>query len=235
MFVCSFGLSAIVTLLSGHVNYVIGITFADRDEIYASVRELAEVMDWVVEYDVQTKEVRVQGATLESEHIRRLLTGETLVRIDKLQVPGAKVTKSEEGAHVEWGALRAVVKPGEKRVEINLTKQRLTAYQGERAVLETVISSGRRGYSTPTGSFTAGPAKYRMHYSTLYDNSPMPWSIQVTGHIFIHGYHSVPPRPASHGCIRVPLKEGNPAKWLFEWIEIGTPIRIFYEESGVGS
>lgn len=208
-----------------------GITFAKSDGLFAPVRELASAMDWVVEYEPETKEVRLQGVPLDDQHTRRLLSGETLVRVEEVNVPGARVTPLEEGARVEWGALRAVVKPGEKRVEINLTTQSLTAYQGERVLLETPISSGRRGYSTPTGSFTAGPAKYRMHYSTLYDNSPMPWSIQVTGHIFIHGYHSVPPRPASHGCIRVPLKDGNPAKWLFEWIEIGTPIRIFYEDS----
>lgn len=211
--------------------FVPGITFAESEGLFAPVRELASAMDWVVEYEPETKEVRLQGVPLDDQHTRRLLSGETLVRVEEVNVPGARVTPLEEGARVEWGALRAVVKPGEKRVEINLTTQSLTAYQGERVLLETPISSGRRGYSTPTGSFTAGPAKYRMHYSTLYDNSPMPWSIQVTGHIFIHGYHSVPPRPASHGCIRVPLKDGNPAKWLFEWIEIGTPIRIFYEDS----
>lgn len=208
-----------------------GVTFEKIDGLFVLVRELAGAMDWVVEYEPETKEVRLQGVPLDDEHTRRLLSGETLIRVEAVNVPGARITPLEEGARVEWGALRAVVKLGEKRVEINLTTQSLTAYQGERVLLETPISSGRRGYSTPTGSFTAGPAKYRMHYSTLYDNSPMPWSIQVSGNIFIHGYHSVPPRPASHGCIRVPLKDGNPAKWLFEWIEIGTPIRIFYEDS----
>lgn len=207
------------------------VTFEKGDGLFVPVRELAGAMDWVVEYEPETKEVRLQGVPLDDEHTRRLLSGETLIRVEAVNVPGARVIPLEEGARVEWGALRAVVKPGEKRVEINLTTQSLTAYQGERVLLETPISSGRRGYSTPTGSFTAGPAKYRMHYSTLYDNSPMPWSIQVSGNIFIHGYHSVPRRPASHGCIRVPLKDGNPAKWLFEWIEIGTPIRIFYEDS----
>lgn len=218
--------------IAAGVPVVHGITFAGDDGLYVSVRDLAGAMDWVVEYVAETKDVHLQGQPLEEKHIRKLLSGETLVRIEGIKVPGARVLPLDDGARLEWGALSAVIKPGEKRVEINLTTQRLTAYQGDRVVLETPISSGRRGYSTPTGSFTAGPAKYKMHYSTLYDNSPMPWSVQVTGNIFIHGYHSVPPRPASHGCIRVPLKNGNPAKWLFEWIEIGTPIKIFSEDSG---
>jgi lipoprotein-anchoring transpeptidase ErfK/SrfK len=115
----------------------------------------------------------------------------------------------------------------EKRVEINLTTQQLKAYQGRRLVMQTKISSGKnRG--TPTGSFRAGPYKNKEHYSSLYDNAPMPWSIQVTGHIFIHGYSIVPEFPASHGCIRVPISGRNPAKRLFEWLDVGTPINIAY-------
>jgi hypothetical protein len=222
---------AVFCIATPDVPVVHGITFAEDDGLYVSVRDLAVAMEWVVEYEAETKRVHLQGEPLDAQHIRKLLSGETLVRIEGIRVPGARVLRLDDGARLEWGALSAAIKAGEKRVEINLTTQRLTAYQGDRVVLETPISSGRRGYSTPTGSFTAGPAKHRMHYSTLYDNSPMPFSIQVTGNIFIHGYHSVPPRPASHGCIRVPLKNGNPAKWLFEWIEIGTPIKIFYEDS----
>ena len=37
---------------------------------------------------------------------------------------------------------------------------------------------------------------------------------------------SVPKYPASHGCIRVPLTEGNPAKLFYEWVSKGTPIEI---------
>mgnify|MGYP002527910575 CR=1 FL=1 len=57
--------------------------------------------------------------------------------------------------------------------------------------------------------------------------SYMPYSVQVTGHIFIHGYKSVPKYPASHGCVRVPyLTDGNPARFFYEWINKGTPIKI---------
>jgi lipoprotein-anchoring transpeptidase ErfK/SrfK len=114
-----------------------------------------------------------------------------------------------------------------KRVEINLTTQRLKAYQGRRLVMQTKISSGKNR-ATPTGSFHAGPYKNEEHYSSLYDNAPMPWSIQVTGHIFIHGYNVVPEFPASHGCIRVPISGKNPAKRLFEWLDVGTPVQIAY-------
>lgn len=116
-------------------------------------------------------------------------------------------------------------RPG-KRVVIDLTKQQLRAYEGNRVVLRTHISSGRTG-NTPTGNFRAGPYKSEKHFSSLYHNAPMPWSVQITGHYFIHGYTDVPRYPASKGCVRVPLTGRNPAKRLYKWIDVGTPIRIY--------
>ena len=112
-----------------------------------------------------------------------------------------------------------------KEVEINLENQQLRAWQGNRLVLQSRVSSGRHN-STPSGVFTAGPFRARMHYSSRYNNAPMPWSVQINGHIFIHGFASVPNYPASHGCIRLPLDEGNPAKFFYEWIDNGTPVRV---------
>jgi lipoprotein-anchoring transpeptidase ErfK/SrfK len=114
-----------------------------------------------------------------------------------------------------------------KRVEIDLTKQQLKAYEPNRVVLKTRISSGRTG-NTPTGNFRAGPYMSETHFSSLYHNAPMPWSIQITGHFFIHGFSVVPNYPASKGCVRVPIDGRNPAKRLYKWIDVGTPIRIFY-------
>ncbi len=115
---------------------------------------------------------------------------------------------------------------GAKRVEINLTSQTLRAYEGNRLVMKTRISSGRNN-ATPTGNFRAG-WKNADHYSSLYHNAPMPWSVQVSGNIFVHGFTSVPDYPASHGCIRVPITGSNPAKRFFNWVDPGTPIRIAY-------
>lgn len=112
-----------------------------------------------------------------------------------------------------------------KRVEINLTDQMLRAYQGNRLVMKTNISSGRTG-NTPTGNFKAGPYKKAQHYSSIYHNASMPWSVQITGNFFIHGFSVVPNYPASKGCVRVPISGRNPAKKLYGWLDVGTPIRI---------
>jgi hypothetical protein len=67
------------------------------------------------------------------------------------------------------------------------------------------VSTGRAGYSTPSGSFTP----FRMeeeHYSKEWDDAPMPHSIFFTakGHA-IHGSLETKRlgSPASHGCVRL--------------------------------
>jgi hypothetical protein len=62
-----------------------------------------------------------------------------------------------------------------------------------------------------------------MHYSRRYRNAPMPFSVQVKGHIFIHGFKEVPARPASHGCVRLPLAFST---LLFTVTQIGTVVII---------
>jgi hypothetical protein len=80
------------------------------------------------------------------------------------------------------------------------------------------VSTGRRGYDTPSGSFTA----FRMakeHYSKEWDDAPMPHSIFFTkrGHA-IHGSYDTKRlgSAASHGCVR--LHPANAAK-LFALVE----------------
>lgn len=115
--------------------------------------------------------------------------------------------------------------PVTKRVEVDKTQQVLRAYEGDRLVFQSRISTGKWDRSTPNGNFAVG-IKHIMHYSRRYNNAPMPFSVQVNGNIFIHGFTSVPARPASHGCIRLPLDGDNPAKWFFNWADPGTPVTV---------
>ncbi len=119
----------------------------------------------------------------------------------------------------------------EKRVVVDKTEQMLFAYEGERLVMQSRVSTGRMGWRTPSGEFTAGD-KERMHYSRLFHNAPMPWSVQVHGHFFIHGFSYVPDYPASHGCIRLPASGDNPAKRFYEWVERDTPVTITGDWAG---
>ena len=64
------------------------------------------------------------------------------------------------------------------------------------------VSPGIAGYFTPVGRFSI----YRK--VTGFDNSPLGTlfdPMYFTGGYAIHGNPSVPPYPASHGCVRVPM------------------------------
>jgi lipoprotein-anchoring transpeptidase ErfK/SrfK len=66
------------------------------------------------------------------------------------------------------------------------------------------VSTGRPGYRTPRGNFRPYVLR-RMHYSSKYENSPMPHSVFFRGGYAIHGTNYVKRlgRPASHGCVRL--------------------------------
>lgn len=66
------------------------------------------------------------------------------------------------------------------------------------------VSTGRRGYRTPVGRYRPWLLR-RMHYSSKYNNSPMPHSIFFRGGYAIHGTYQKKSlgRPASHGCVRL--------------------------------
>ena len=76
------------------------------------------------------------------------------------------------------------------------------------------VSTGRKGYNTPTGVFKPYLMK-PMHYSKKYDDAPMPFSIFFEGGYAIHATYDINRlgRPASHGCIRLAPQD---AQWLYQ-------------------
>ena len=206
-----------------------GISFADDPHmLFVPVEEIASALDWQMQLDLESRQVALNGHLLDAAYVRKLTNGTLLVSLDQLQSAGATITWSDDGmqALVASDHEKVAIQFANKHVEVDLANQRLRAYQGARLVLDSPISTGREGKKTPPGEFKAGPIKSRMHRSRLYHNAPMPWSVQVHDNIFIHGFQKVPRRPSSHGCIRLPLAGANPAKWFYDWIDVGTAIDI---------
>src|SRR5947207_69652 len=204
-----------------------GISFADDPHmLFVPIEEIARTLGWETHFDQE--EISLNGHLLDAAHLRKLTNGTLLVPLDELQGAGGTITWSEDGmqALVASDNKNIAIQFANKRVEVDLANQRLRAYQGARLLLDSPISSGREGKNTPPGDFKAGPIKSPMHRSRLYHNAPMPWSVQVHENIFIHGFRKVPQHPSSHGCIRLPLAGANPAKWLYDWIDLGTPVTI---------
>lgn len=100
--------------------------------------------------------------------------------------------------------------------QIDISQQRMKVLVNGKVAHSWPVSTARRGYRTPTGTFR--PTRmHTMWYSRKYHMSPMPHSIFFHGGYAIHGTYSTKylGRPASHGCIR--LAPGN-AKALYSLV-----------------
>ena len=102
-------------------------------------------------------------------------------------------------------------------VRIKLSAQTMSVAVDGSDLATWRVSTARRGYRTPVGNYQPYLLE-RMHYSKLYDYTPMPYSIFFHGGYAIHGTTEVRNlgRAVSHGCVR--LSPAN-ARTLFELVQ----------------
>lgn len=125
----------------------------------------------------------------------------------------------------------------DKLITVDIGSQLLRAWQNGQIVHETKVSTGM--YLTPTvkGSFKIrtkvpmqdmrGPSPYKQYYPTgKYLVKNVPHVMYFYQAYAIHGayWHNNFGRPASHGCVNVPLVS---AEWLFNWADIGTRVEVY--------
>lgn len=203
------------------------VTFsAQPREVWVPLRKLGEAFGWEVEWSDEAQKITVSGREISDRSLYMNPQHTAFIRLTSLPHLEVDVAEVKEDAwFLTHGEKTVAVQEAEQRVEINLSEQRLMAFQGPYLVMATNVSTGRRGFSTPPGQYKA-QSKARHRVSRTYDNAPMPYSVQLKGGYFIHGSGSVPRRPASHGCVRMPLTGNNPARMFFEWVEVGTPIEV---------
>ncbi|CDX25943.1 ErfK/YbiS/YcfS/YnhG family protein [Mesorhizobium plurifarium] len=103
---------------------------------------------------------------------------------------------------------------------IDVSSQTMTVSKYGQVVYRWSVSTARKGYFTPRGSYRPQWTA-RMWYSRKYDNSPMPYSVFFHGGYAIHGTGAVRNlgRPASHGCVR--LHPANAATFYTMVKEVG--------------
>ena len=117
-------------------------------------------------------------------------------------------------------------------IDINLSAQTLTAYEGNTAVYNTLISSGLPSFPTVTGQFriwlrfesqTMDGA--RLGYDYYLEN--VPYVMYFYEDYALHGtfWHNNFGQPMSHGCVNMYTPD---AQWLFNWSTIGTVVNVHY-------
>jgi lipoprotein-anchoring transpeptidase ErfK/SrfK len=123
---------------------------------------------------------------------------------------------------------------GEKRIVVQISEQRLYAYQGDTLIHDFVVSTGA-SHATRIGSFS------------VLDKIPEawsdPWSFWMPDWLGIYwvgytenGIHALPVlpdgnvlwgdalgTPVSHGCV---VLNPEDARSLYDWADIGTQVEI---------
>jgi hypothetical protein len=160
--------------------------------------------------------------------VERSLPGETFYRL------------TDERLRVDYWTRAAAVRPlppeeytplspemplVEKRIEVSLERQVLTAWEGREIVLETAISAGTRYTPTHPGEFRVDRKYPSRHMGNgaltadlrAYELVGVPWVcfFQTNG-IAFHGayWHDNFGIPMSNGCVNLRIPD---ALWLFRW------------------
>lgn len=150
------------------------------------------------------------------------------LREDQYHVPASHMRLIPDE---EISPLSPDVPPEEKRIEVSIRNQTLTAYEGDQIVFFTPVSTGSDykpdpnglPWNTPVGGFRVQSKMPSKHMGTGnlasegYDLPGVPWTCFFTseGHAF-HGayWHDNFGSPMSRGCINMRCDH---AKWLFRW------------------
>jgi len=155
----------------------------------------------------------------------------------------------QEPVKINQSLLKEMV-PDSVHLVVSLPKQRAYLMTGNQIVIDSPISSGKRGHTSPTGQLSV-LEKDPNHHSTLYgdfvdssgrivragvsariDAAPsgthfagaaMKWFMRLTEDGVGMHVGILPGYPASHGCIRMPV---DGAKLFYDHVKVGTPVEV---------
>lgn len=113
-------------------------------------------------------------------------------------------------------------------IDVDLTHQLLAAYEGQKLVRITSVSTGLPNTPTPTGQYHIW---IKLRYDAMsgpgYYLPNVPYVMYFHAGYGLHGttWHANFGQPMSHGCINLPTAE---AEWLFDWAQVGTMVNIHH-------
>lgn len=113
-----------------------------------------------------------------------------------------------------------------KWIEVILSEQRLVAWEGDRMVMTTLVSTGTQDTPTVKGTFRIyRKVDAQRMTGRDYDLPNVPYVMYFKGGYAMHGtyWHDNFGQPMSHGCVNIPTGK---AAWLYAWAPRGTPVVV---------
>lgn len=190
---------------------------------------------WAQSRAAPRTDVVVRKAPAARAERETVLPPRTLVAVRELSPDGQWVRIAEDhwvardDLHVAWPlASPSIVEPGARWLDVDLESQTLIAYEGDRPVYATLISSGRPGTDTPEGlfriwvKFAEADMTGRMGMAS-YRVATVPWTMFFEGDFALHTayWHDRFGEPVSHGCINLAPKD---ARALYGWTTPEVPV-----------
>jgi lipoprotein-anchoring transpeptidase ErfK/SrfK len=156
-----------------------------------------------------------------------LLSGTTIV-LPWLTAPGTAQSAPAKKLSTTQQKMRELKRSKQRWIQVDLTKQRVIAWDGSRWVDAMIVSTGKDATPTITGVYDI----YIKHREARmqgddYDIPDVPHVMYFSGGYGFHGayWHNNFGTPVSHGCVNLALDK---AKWLYNFAAIGTPVVIHY-------
>jgi len=118
--------------------------------------------------------------------------------------------------------------PSSRWVDVNLTTQSMTAFEGDTPVRYFIVSTGLWNTPTVTGQFNI-----YLRYDSQTMSGPgyylpgVQWVQYFYQGYALHGtyWHNNFGQPMSHGCINM---TNDDALWLYQWADYGTLVNVHY-------
>ncbi len=117
---------------------------------------------------------------------------------------------------------------GVRWIDINLSEQRLYAYEGDTIVNVFIVSTGTWAHPTVTGTFKIwNKTRVQDMSGPGYYLPDVPYVMYFYKDYGIHGtyWHNNFGTPMSHGCVNMTIPD---AAWLYSWAYEGMTVRVHY-------
>lgn len=143
-------------------------------------------------------------------------------------------SSSPSAEEADWEVTDSVNTETSKHIFVDITSQRLFAYQGSTLVYDAPVTTGMDGFETPEGEFfiyARNPLQTMSgDLGGEYSVPNVPNSMYIIEDVAMHGtyWHNMFGSGVrrSHGCINLPL---DTAAWLYDWAPLGTPVTVTSE------
>lgn len=201
-------------------------------------------LGWVVSPRAHHYRIEEGDPSRADEKNGKLKRGDAVDRFTIVQLTGKKITiedrgyfETEEGwwlrdidaAVTRPGPPPKGLAPGEKWIDVNLSTQSLIAFEGEKPVYATVVSTGRHNDEDKSKDHRTIQGEFRIREKHIaatmeddgasdgpYSIQDVPWIMYFEGSYALHGafWHSMFGRERSHGCVNMTPHD---AKHIFGW------------------